>query len=683
MDNRTDTQNKRNYVRIPTVFPVEFYLSDEEGIKSTSWIQGFTQNIAKGGICLLVNDIWQGFWEKLHNPKELIYLRINVPFRRNPITLKAKCVWVNKEKLKEFDQCVCGVEFLNADEYFTKALYRYAIFRKNIPRAVGALMVIFTGVSLFLFGQHHFLVQENRKLVKDYVGILKQSTSLQQSLSDKEQSTDFISSRRKEIKSTVELLEYETAERIMRKKDIMQSSNRKVFFDDITELEEELDVLALELVNLKKEDIFLAAKENESEALKSKIKEEFNILEKEKIDISRRVMKGLYDWIKNRQNLSTGLILSYEGDRELERASFTYDQALAAILFLVNDQEAQAKKIMDFFLAKALTEKEIYNSYYSDGSGHEYIKHAGPCAWIGLAALQYVDKTKQTEYLKIAYLVDEFLQSLKDKDGGIRGGPKDSWYSTEHNLDSYAFYMLFYEITKKKEYLKQAQEIKSWINRYAYTEHNPPVKRGKGDATIATDTYSWSIASIGPKELFGLKMNPEAILEFAIEQCSVESQFQRREGRVIVKGFDFAKSKNSARGGVISGEWTSQMILAFEIMADYFREADPSKSKHYLQQALFYFNELQKMIITSPSRAGREDPCLPYASRPSVDTGHGWRTPKGNRTGSLAATVYFLLAYEGYNPLTGKYLDKNIKQYYAEVLKEKPNINTASSNDQR
>ena len=195
--------------------------------------------------------------------------------------------------------------------------------------------------------------------------------------------------------------------------------------------------------------------------------------------------------------------------------------------------------------------------------------------------------------------------------------------------------------------------------------------------TIATDTYSWSITSFGPQILLDLKMNPEIILEFAIEQCATGSKFKRREGWINVKGFDFAKSKNSARDGVISVEWTSQMILAFEIMADYFREEDPAKGKHYLKQALFYFNEMQKMIITSPSRVGREDPCLPYASRARVDTGHGWRTPKGDRTGSLAATAYFLLAYEGYNPLTGEYLDKSIKQYYEEFLSQKQSLDTA------
>ncbi|MCK5392855.1 MAG: hypothetical protein KAI91_00850, partial [Candidatus Omnitrophica bacterium] len=107
-----------------------------------------------------------------------------------------------------------------------------------------------------------------------------------------------------------------------------------------------------------------------------------------------------------------------------------------------------------------------------------------------------------------------------------------------------------------------------------------------------------------------------------------------------------------------------QMILAFEIMADYFASRDIKKSEEYIEKAMFYFNELQKMLITSPSKVGREDLCLPYASSSSVDTGHGWRTPKGDRTGALASTAYCLFAYYGYNPLKDDFLEGSLKNKY-------------------
>jgi hypothetical protein len=247
---------------------------------------------------------------------------------------------------------------------------------------------------------------------------------------------------------------------------------------------------------------------------------------------------------------------------------------------------------------------------------------------------------------------------MMDCEGGIKGGPTVEWYATEHNLDAYAFFDSFYKLTNNQKYLTARDKVKHWIQKYAYTSYGPPVLRGKGDATIATDTYAWSVTAFDPEELFSMKMNPDSILDFAIENCEVQVKFKRKEGEVFVKGFDFAKFKNMPRGGVISCEWTAQMILSFEIMANFYKTKDPGKYKYYLNQAISYFIEMQKMLITSPSKIGREDPCFPYASSSSVDTGHGWRTPEGDKTGSLSSTAYFLIAYKGYNPLRGEFLNE-------------------------
>ncbi len=56
------------------------------------------------------------------------------------------------------------------------------------------------------------------------------------------------------------------------------------------------------------------------------------------------------------------------------------------------------------------------------------------------------------------------------------------------------------------------------------------------------------------------------------------------------------------------------------------------------------------MIITSPSKMGQGRGCLPYASQDNVDTGHGWRSPKGRSTGSVAGTAYAIFAWSDYNP---------------------------------
>jgi hypothetical protein len=192
-----------------------------------------------------------------------------------------------------------------------------------------------------------------------------------------------------------------------------------------------------------------------------------------------------------------------------------------------------------------------------------------------------------------------------------------------------------------------------WIKNYAYANPEVPIKRGKGDATIATDTYAWSIAAIGPQKLFGIGMNPDRIMEYAENNCSAEIVYLRPDGnRVKVKGFDFASQRNLGRGGIVSPEWTSQMVLSYRIMADYyFKKGAIAKARAYELKADMYLADMGNMVISSPSPSGQGESCLPYASQDNVDTGHGWRTPKGASTGSIAGTAYTIFAYYKYNPL--------------------------------
>jgi hypothetical protein len=172
-------------------------------------------------------------------------------------------------------------------------------------------------------------------------------------------------------------------------------------------------------------------------------------------------------------------------------------------------------------------------------------------------------------------------------------------------------------------------------------------------STIATDTYAWTIASIGPQKLEEISMSPDRIIEFAEQNCSVEVDFKRPEGQTVkIKGFDFARQRHLARGGVVSSEWSAQMVLAFKIMSDYYYKKNMvAKARVYALKAQDYLAELGKMIISSPSPSGQGENCLPYATQDFVDTGHGWMTPKGNYTGSVSGTTYTLFAYYNYNPL--------------------------------
>ena len=50
---------RRRYLRLDTVFPVSFRLISLDGndYLSGEWLQGFTKDVSKGGICLMVNNL--------------------------------------------------------------------------------------------------------------------------------------------------------------------------------------------------------------------------------------------------------------------------------------------------------------------------------------------------------------------------------------------------------------------------------------------------------------------------------------------------------------------------------------------------------------------------------------------------------------------------------------------------
>ncbi len=347
--------------------------------------------------------------------------------------------------------------------------------------------------------------------------------------------------------------------------------------------------------------------------------------------------------------------MSFEGDSQIANWAFTYDQALVAIAYTDFSDFARARKILDFFAKRAKRiDGRFLNAYYvSDGRPAEYVVHTGPNLWLGIAIAQYTKKSNDVQFLNLAKEIASLTLNLQDKDGGIVAGPNLTWYSTEHNLDAYAFFYLLYRITAEQKYQAAAEKILNWLAAHTYNKQDVSIRRGKGDATIATDTYAWSIVAVGPEKLEASGMNPDGILEFAEQRCSVEVQYQRPEGQAVkIKGFDFASQRHKARGGVVSSEWTAQMVLAFKIMADfYYKKNMIAKARTYDGKADEYLSGLANMIISSPSPSGKGAICLPYATQDSVDTGHGWVTPKGKTSGSLSGTVYTIFAYYHYNPL--------------------------------
>jgi len=639
-------QDQRRYIRLDTVFPIEVRILSLDGGSSLSeGLQGFTRNISEGGICLEISGLTAELLSLIKAKQVKMYLKMDFPVLKNPVDALAQIAWVSNEPDNP-NRYSIGLRYEKIDPLLANKIISYVYLKKAIfPLFTAAIIV-----SVIVIAGNAYinakLARNNKKLVQQYVQVIreidsarqfisrigKDKTQLEEKIKVSEISIDTLVKEKNALMEKLEAQESGGPEKIAK----LRGSIEKLMFEK-AELLQALSLLG------KKEDKF-------HEALVSLDKKR-SVLEKANFD-------KMYHWLKVHQNPRTGLVMSFEGDKNIAEWGFVYDQSLAAQGYALFGDFERAKKLLDFFSRKAKKDQNnlFYNSYYVDDSEPaEYIVHSGPNIWLGIAILQYAKKSKDFSHLLVAEQIARGIMKIQeqDKDGGLRGGPEVKWYSSEHNLDAYAFFDMLYGVTGNIRYAQARDKTFAWLTKHTYDSRDVPVKRGKGDATIATDTYAWSIAAIGPEKLKKAGMDPDKIMGFAEQNCAVQVKYLRPEGNVVsVKGFDFAPQRHVARGGIVSPEWTAQMVVSFNIMADFYRKNNTSdKVSIYEAKAKEYLANLAQMIISSPSPSGQGDSCLPYASAQNADTGHGWATPQGSSTGSVAGTAYTIFAYYNYNPL--------------------------------
>lgn len=665
-DNEIKQVEHRKYIRLGVVFPVEFQFLDPETGGSISDIkQGFTRDVGKGGICLEVNNIEEGFERILREKKAKLDLRLHIPLGQKEVKAVAGIVWHKKIKIGYPNKYLIGLSFLQIDPKDKNRIFFHAKRISLTPKFVSAL-VLFLILGVFYFYASDFKVkQENKRLVQELVQLSSKKADLEKEIlqfdSEYKEAEEKLLENQEKIKEyvgRVKELKHLTTD--LQEKDKLL----KYFQQDRPQTREKLKEVLLEKHKMtRKVDGLL----EETEYLKKRI----SLLSKKRVStedslkellssfeaVEEKGISSMYKWIKNHQSKISGLVTSYEGDKSIEDWGFTYDQSLAAQCFTLMGDQKNAQKIFDFYKERARKIHGTYANAYDVGTGTvvEYSVHAGPNIWLGIAILQYIYKFKDEQYLSTAEAIGEWVISLQEEDEGfgIRGGPEFSWFSTEHNLDAFAFFGMLYKLTGERKYLMAQKNTFDWIKKNAYNRREKRFNRGKGDATIATDTFAWAIAAIGPDLLKSQDMDPDQVIDFAETNCLVTTYYTRPNGEQLkITGFDFGKYQNLPRGGIVSSEWTAQMIVTMRIMADYHRRGNNfQKAGYYTKKADFYLSELQKMLITSPSKIGQGEGCLPYATQDDVDTGHGWRVANGSRTGSTAGTAYTIFAKRNYNPL--------------------------------
>ena len=621
-----------------TVFPVELGVLRAAGERGPArLLQAFTRDVSAGGMCLELKVLAWEIEKDFLAGDTLLSLTINPIFARRPVQAIARIVWLKQQETPPPFRYLVGVVYTQIDEKAKSRIIWYAKRQRWIPRLTAVVGVLLAALAALFFIQDQRHISENKAII----GRFHESAEKESVVSSK-----LVALQKKEQALS---LEFDQSQDEIKK---LNTTIALLAVENVQQKETHEKELAKSLERQRKLDEELALLSRSKETLRAT----YQTLQKNEGALTRTTLAQMADWIKTHRNLHTGLVASFEGDVGLDDWAFTYDQSLACQVFLIFGDLKSAEGILSFYAQRAEKSGSAYFNAYdaTDGRMTEGTVHVGPNAWLGIAALQYEHRVKDGLFLPMAKAIGDWLLRMQDVEGGLKGGPSVVWYSTEHHLDAYAFLSMLYRETGDPRYQTAAEGVLRWLKKYAYSAKDLRINRGKGDATIATDTFSWSIAALGPETLKALSFDPEAIMDYAEKQCAVEVRYKKPGGETAaVRGFDFSKARNLGRGGVISTEWTAQGIVTYRILSNYFNGlGKQAKALDYREKANFYLNELQKLIITSPSRTGQGRGCLPYASMDNVDTGHGWRTPKGSRTGSVSGTAYGIFAWVGYNPFS-------------------------------
>ena len=146
---------RRRYIRVNTVFPVEFEIVslDDKEIYS-EFHQAFTRDVSEGGICLEVNNLKDELAEKLSRKTAKLRLQINMPFSVKPIAAVAEAAWIKKVKEHPPNKYLIGVSYEDIEQRQRKRIVshaRFLVFRPIFVTAAILLLiaaVAFTGLEV-------------------------------------------------------------------------------------------------------------------------------------------------------------------------------------------------------------------------------------------------------------------------------------------------------------------------------------------------------------------------------------------------------------------------------------------------------------------------------------------------------------------------------------------------------
>ncbi|PJC47123.1 MAG: hypothetical protein CO035_07340, partial [Candidatus Omnitrophica bacterium CG_4_9_14_0_2_um_filter_42_8] len=308
-------------------------------------------------------------------------------------------------------------------------------------------------------------------------------------------------------------------------------------------------------------------------------------------DAQQDASKQAVQLIESMQNRTTKLVSEYNFPEDqkdnavIDGWAFTYGQALASLVSIMDGDRENAREILDIFRNDMVGSKGgIFYTAYDANSLNitEYNAHSGPAIWVAIAMAQYTEKFDDNRYADKMIEIANSVLNIQRGDGAVQigwnyDGNFNEGISTEHNLDAYVFLKyLGQKIAGRDVYEKAASKVAEWLKTDAskggaYVSSEGRFIRGVRpdgvpDYAVATDLLGeWAIVVARD-----IGIDPAKFIEFAKRTGCVTVV----DGETIVDFTNKGMREDVAkRGPVDVFEWKGQWINGLRLLG-MDREAD-------------------------------------------------------------------------------------------------------------
>ncbi|KPK41587.1 MAG: hypothetical protein AMJ78_05080 [Omnitrophica WOR_2 bacterium SM23_29] len=376
---------RRRYIRLGTVFPVEFQVVSLDGSQvSSEFAQSFTRNVNEGGMCLEVNNLDEELAEKISSKAVKLSLRINMPFSEKPISATAQVAWISKIKQDYPNKFLIGISYETISDVERKHILNYAKALRLRPKLIAAAIVILAiavATSSVLVSKKEALRREAERrivLIEQERGKLTEELEkLQQSRSELELKLAGFLEEREGLEKKIELaraearpddvlkLETELAEAQDKVEELNKQLSRvaadKVKFEDQLKALEEIKAAKPVKVALAKGGVVIGKVALETEDIvKVEVRDGVITLRRDQIaSITPATEEEITELVRERAR-------QLRRAQELER-----QRQLRREEIIRKEEEKEIKKPSAFTVQRAISEKGVViknNRIYVDGS---------------------------------------------------------------------------------------------------------------------------------------------------------------------------------------------------------------------------------------------------------------------------------------------------------------------------